>query len=152
MRAKLNTSCSPAPARSTGFAVGAVGGSSSRSVACVGVREQRQLEPVALEQVARDRAVAAAVADHGDPSATGPVRREERLRRVDERARRVHEMDPAGTARRLDRLAAARQRAGVGARGASDPPRVRPTVSRTTGLPAVRAASTNARPSRKSSQ
>ena len=36
MRAKLNTSCSPAPARSTGFAVEAVGGSSSRSAACVG--------------------------------------------------------------------------------------------------------------------
>src|SRR6516162_5093950 len=71
------------------------------------------------EQVARDRAVAAAVADDRDAPAAWPVRREERLGNVDKPARRVHEMDPGCAACSFDRVATARERAGVRSRGAT---------------------------------
>ena len=123
MRAKLKTSCSPAPARSTGFAVDAFGGQVLAQSRLGALREHGQLDSPRAEQVARDRAVAAAVADHGDAPAAGPVRREQRLRDVDEPPRRIHEVDPGGAARGLDRFTAARERAGVGVRGAA--PRIR---------------------------
>ncbi len=116
-RAKLKRSCSPAPARSTGFAVDAVGGSSLAQRRLGRLLERLQLDPTRAEQVARDRSVAAAVADDRDAPAAGPVRREQRLRGVDELPRRLDEVNPAGTARRLDGVAAARQRARVRAGG-----------------------------------
>ena len=83
------------------------------------LREQRQLDPARAEEIARDRAVAAAVTDDRDARAARPVRREQRLRDVDERARRVHEMDPSCAAGRFDGVATARQRSCVRAGGAA---------------------------------
>src|SRR5205814_9483216 len=71
------------------------------------------------QQVARDRAVAAAVADDRDAAVTRTVGREQRLCRVDELPRRLDEVDPAGATRRLDGVATARERAGMRARRAA---------------------------------
>src|SRR5262249_39414936 len=80
---------------------------------------QRQLDPASTQEVARDRAVAAAVADDCDPAATRTMGREQRLRRVDELSRRLDEMDPTRARRRLDGVATARERARVRACGAA---------------------------------
>ena len=77
------------------------------------VGEHGQVEAVQTEQVARDRAVAAAVAHDPDAPAAWPFRRKQRLDCVDELSRRVDAMDAGSPAGRVDGVEVARQRAGV---------------------------------------
>ena len=111
-------SCSPPPARSTGLRVAAVCGSSGGEVGRQRVGEARQLEPGRVGDVAGDRAVAAAVADDGDPVAAQRVRAHERLDQVDHLVRRLHDVRAGGLAGGGDHGDVAHQRAGVRAGGA----------------------------------
>ena len=77
------------------------------------VRERRHLEAVGREQVGRDRAVAAAVGDHGDAAPARPRRAHERLAGVDQLARRVDAHDARLAAGRRDHGVARDERARV---------------------------------------
>ncbi len=92
----------------------------------------------------------AAVAEHRDPRAPQRVRAHQRLHQVDELVGRPHDVRPGGTGggRHHGRVA---DSAPVWERAARALASMRPTVRSTTGLPAPAAASTKARPSRKSS-
>ena len=147
---EANVSCSPAPARSTGFAVAAVAG-----VPPAAWTASRWAAPAApgraRREVARDCAVAAAVADDRDTSSTRPLLGEQRLHRVDEAPRRVDAVHTGCAAGCVDGVERARQRAGVRSRGADS------GVGASDGeqhdrLSGRACCSANARPSRKSSQ
>ena len=133
--AKLLKSCSPPPARSTGLPVAAVARQRRRQPALQLARQQRQLEARVGGDVGRDRAVPAAVRQHGHPPAGHPRRRR------------------AAPARRRSARAGVRTRCAPAARHAASTTRVsltsapvcdaaarvlaalRPTVSTSTGLP-----------------
>ena len=94
--------------------------------------------------------MSAAVRQHGDPPAGQRGRGEQRLRDVDQLRGGAHDVCPGRPARRLDHRVSLTS-APVCDAAARVLAALRPTVSTSTGLPAAAAASTNARPSRKSS-
>ena len=106
-------SCSPPPARSTGFAHAAVGGRPLPQARGERVGESRHLEPGALGQRGGDPAVPAAVRQHGDAPAPHPARAQEAVGQVDQLVRRAHPLDPRRAAGGVDRAAVAGERAGV---------------------------------------
>ena len=80
-------------------------------------RQERQLEPGGRRHVARDRPVAAAVADDGHPRARQRPGSKEGLGQVDHLTRRRHEIRPGRAAGGLDDRDVAHERARVRYRG-----------------------------------
>ncbi len=111
-------SCSPAPAKSTGFDVDAVDGMTAASRDGELGRELWQLEPDARRDVRRDHGGAAAVGDDGDARPGRTAAGEQDVRHLDEILRRRHADDPGRPARGVDRARVADERARVRARGA----------------------------------